>query len=438
MKITGCRKKTMAKPTYEELENKVRVLELRVGHLHLLEKELRSLEAQFSLVEKQLRQRQRMDSLGTLAQGVAHDFNNILSGIMAYLNLLSLADDNFSPSQKAYVQNIVNSVKRGAATVKQFQNLSNRAVSPKENIDIYTVAQEVFLLLEKTTDKLIEKRLDIEKDRVFVCADINEIHQVFMNLATNAVHAIEAKGLKKGDRIRLSVNAETRKSADLQYLPRGEYYEFLFEDTGIGMPEAVLEKAFDPLFTTKTGPENTGQGLGLAMVKDIITKRHEGHIEVDSSPGRGTVFHIFLPKADDACGLEEPPAVIQGGSETILIVDDDPSVRESLQRALEDFGYRIIPAGDGEEGLARFKENAGTVNLVLLDMIMPKMPGRELLKQMLKIDPDVKVIISSGHDEGHFEDPIIKSAKNYLKKPFEITVLEKAIRQVLDQKGCSA
>lgn len=432
MKITGCRKKTMAKPTYEELENKVRVLELRVDHLHVLEKELRSLEAQFSLVEKQLRQRQRMDSLGTLAQGVAHDFNNILSGIMAYLNLLSLADDNFSPSQKTYVRNIVNSVKRGAATVKQFQNLSNHVVSPKENIDIYTVAQEVFVLLEKTTDKLIEKRLDIEKDRVFVCADINEIHQVFMNLATNAVHAIEAKGLKKGDFIRLSVHAETRKSSER------EYYEILFEDTGIGMPEHVLEKAFDPLFTTKTGPENTGQGLGLAMVKDIITKRHEGHIEVDSSPGRGTAFHIFLPKADDACGLEEPPAVIQGGTETILIVDDDLSVRESLQRALEDFGYRILLAGDGEEGLARFKENARAVNLVLLDMIMPKMPGRELLKRMLKIDPDVKVIISSGHDEGHFEDPILKSAKDYLKKPFEINALEKAIRQVLDQKGCPA
>jgi len=428
----------MKKPTYEELENKIRVLDQKIGHISLLEKELQSLELQFVLVEKQLRQRQRMDSLGTLAQGVAHDFNNILSGIMAYLNILSLTDDNFSPSQKTYIQNIVNSVKRGAATVKKFQNLSNRTVSPKENIDIYTVAQEVFLLLEKTTDKLIEKKLDLEKGRVFVCADVNEIHQVFMNLATNAVHAIEEKGLKKGDYIRLSVSPKIRKGSELKHLSEVEYHEFLFEDTGAGMPEDVLEKAFDPLFTTKTKPENPGQGLGLAMVKDIVTKRHDGHIEVDSTPGRGTVFHLFLPKADDACGLEELPAVIQGGSETILIVDDDASVRESLQRALEDFGYRIIPAGDGEEGLARFKENAGAVNLVLLDMIMPKMPGRELLRQLLEIKPDVKVIISSGHDEGHFDDPILKSAKGYLKKPFEITVLEKTIRRILDHKGCPA
>jgi len=426
----------MVRSTYEELEHEISILEQRISHISPLEKELKSLEAKFSLVEKQLRQRQRMDSLGTLAQGVAHDFNNILSGIMAYLNILSLTNDNFSPSQKTYIQNIINSVKRGAATVKQFQNLSSRAASPKENIDIYSVAEEVFFLLEKTTDKLLEKQLDIEKGRVFVCADINEMHQVFMNLATNAVHAIEAKGLKKGDYIRLSAKPEIRKGSELKHLSDGEYYEFLFEDTGSGMPVEVLEKAFDPLFTTKTGPENNGQGLGLAMVKDIVTKRHDGHIEVDSIPGRGTIFHIFLPRAADACGLEEHPTDIQGGSETVLVVDDDISVRESLKSALEDFGYRIILAGDGEEGLALFRENVDVVNIVLLDMIMPKMPGRELLREMLKIDPDVRVIISSGHDKNHFEDPIIKSAKNYLKKPFEIMALEKAIRQVLDQKRC--
>lgn len=428
----------MAKPSYEELEENVRILEKKASYVSLLEKELKSLEVQFSLVEKQLRQRQRMDSLGMLAQGVAHDFNNILSGIMAYLNILSLTDDNFSPSQKTYIQNIINSVKRGAATVKQFQNLSGRAASLKENFDIYSVAQDVFLLLEKTTDKLIEKRLDIEKGRVFVCADINEIHQVFMNLATNAIHAIEEKGLKKGDYIRLSVNPEARKGSGLKYLSEREYHEFLFEDSGTGMSQEVLKKAFNPLFTTKTGPEIHGQGLGLAMVKDIITKRHEGRIEVDSNPGRGTVFHLFLPKAEDACGPEEAPVVIQGGNETILVVDDDVSVRESLKRALEDFGYRIILAGDGEEGLALFKAHFNDVNIVLLDMIMPRMPGKELLRQMLVIDPDVRVIISSGHDENHFEDPVIKSAKKYLKKPFEIAALETTIRQVLDHKGCPA
>nr|NJM03574.1 hypothetical protein [Desulfobacula sp.] len=368
----------MAKPTYKELEDKIKALEQKIGHMSLLEKELQSLELQFSLVEKQLRQRQRMDSLGTLALGVAHDFNNILSGIMAYLNILSLADDNFSPSQKAYVRNIINSVKRGAATVKQFQNLSGRAASPKENIDIYTVAREVFFLLEKTTDKLIEKRLDIEQGRVFVCADANEIHQVFMNLATNAVHAIEEKGLKKGDYIRLSVSSKIRKGSELKHLSKAEYHEFLFEDTGAGMPEDVLEKAFDPLFTTKTGPGNTGQGLGLAMVRDIVTKHHDGHIEVDSTPGRGTVFHLFLPRADDACGLEETPAVIQGGTETILIVDDDLSVRESLQRALEDFGYRIVLAATARRALPVSKKCRRRESRIA-GHDHAEMPGRELL-----------------------------------------------------------
>lgn len=428
----------MAKPTYEELEEKIKVLEQTASYAGLLEKQLKSLENHFSTVEKQLRQRQRMDSLGTLAQGVAHDFNNTLSGIMAYLNILSLNQDNLSSAQKTYIQNIVNAVKRGAATVKQFQNLSSRAASPKRNIDIYAVAQEVFSLLEQTTDKLIEKRLEIEEGRVFVCADDSEIHQVLMNLATNAVHAIEEKGLGKGDFIRLRVLPSPYMGMELNGTPEMEFHEFLFEDSGIGMAEDVIKKAFDPLFTTKNGSGNLGQGLGLAMVRDIIIKRHQGQIRVESTPGKGTVFHIFLPKANDACNLEESEGIIQGGSETILVVDDDLSVRESLKRAMEDFGYRILLAKDGEEGLMMFKENFGRVNVVLLDMIMPKMPGRELFRQMLSIDPDVKVIISSGHDENHFQDPVMKSAKKYLKKPFDITFLEKTIREILDHQECTA
>ncbi|MBU1341724.1 MAG: response regulator [Proteobacteria bacterium] len=421
----------MAKPTYEELEKKVTALEQKVGHISHLEAQFRHLENQFSQVEKQLRQRQRMDSLGTLAQGVAHDFNNILSGIMAYLNILSLTADNFSPSQKTYVQNISNAVKRGAATIKQFQQLSGKTISAKANIDVYTVAREVFHLLEKTTDKMIEKKLDIEKGQIFICADINEIHQVFMNLGTNAIHAIEEKGVQKGDYIRLSAKPSPVNRSKLKHLSQGEFYHLCFEDTGCGMPEHVVKKAFDPLFTTKNGSKNSGQGLGLAMVHDIVTKRHDSHIEVVSKLGKGTVFHLFLPKADDACGMPDSTLTVQGGTETILVVDDDVSVRESIKTALEDFGYQVITGCDGEEGLALFKENQKTIHAVLLDMIMPKMSGKDVLRQMLKIDPDVKVIISSGHMKEQYNDPIIQFAKNYLNKPFEIDELESTLRQVL-------
>jgi len=422
--------KLMAKPSYEELEKKINELENQISQVTLLEGQILFLENQFLQVEKQLQQRQRMDSLGMLAQGVAHDFNNILSGIMAYLNILTLTSDNFSSAQKNYVQNIINSVKRGAATIKQFQKLSSKSVSVKENIDIFTVAEEVFQLFEETSDKMIEKKLDIEKGQIFICADSNEIHQVLMNLFTNAVHAIEGKGVKKGDYIRLSVKLN---SVD-ESAPKNNdnFYQVCFEDTGSGMSKEVRKKAFDPLFTTKQDLENKGQGLGLAMVNDIVTKRHGGHINLVSTLGQGTIFNLFLPKADDECSMPESQLSIQGGTETILLVDDDTAVRESMKTALEDFGYNVITACDGEEGLNLFKANNSRIDAVLLDMVMPKMSGKELLTQMLKIDPGVKVIISSGHSEDQYHDTIIKSAKNYLNKPFEIDELENTLRQVLD------
>jgi len=396
------------KPDYEELEKKIEVL------------------------EEQLRQRQRMDSLGTLAQGVAHDFNNILSGIMAYLNILSLTGDNFSAAQKTYVQNIINAVKRGAAIIRQFQKLSRNSIPLKKNIDMHAVAEEVFNLLEKTSDKIIEKKLDFDRHRFFICADANEIHQVLMNLATNAVQAIREKGIEKGDYIRMSAEPDPVTGSIFNHHGSAEFYHFIFEDTGTGMADNVREKIFNPLFTTKTDDTNRGQGLGLAMVHDIETKRHGGHIEVSSVPGRGSAFHLFLPKAEDDSILTESGYNIQGGSEIILVVDDETAVRESIKTALEDFGYEVILACDGEEGLDIFRTHHKLIDAVILDIIMPKMSGRQLLQEMLKIDPEVKVIISSGHREEHLEDMIIKAAKNYLTKPFEIDELEHTLRQVLD------
>lgn len=422
----------MAKPSYKELEKKVRELEQKVNHTTHLEGQLKDLEHRFLQVEKQLRQRQRMDSMGTLAQGVAHDFNNILSGIMAYLNILSLTSDNFSHPQKTYVKNIINSVKRGAAVIKQFQTLSSQTVSAKKTIDIYSVAKEVFQLLNETTDKMIEKVLDIEKGRFFIFADMNEIHQIFMNLGTNAVHAIEEKGVEKGDHIRMTVNPSCVKGSDLKRPLPGEFYHICFEDTGSGMPDSVSSKVFDPLFTTKQNVGNKGQGMGLAMVHDIVCKRHNGHIEVVSSMGKGSIFNIFLPKSDETSGPAESQFKIQGGTETILVVDDDLGIRESIEMALEGFGYKVILGCDGKEGLTLFKENYDKIDVVVLDMIMPIMSGKELLRDMLKIDPQVKVIIASGHTEEKYNDTIIKSAKNYLNKPFELNELENAIRQVID------
>jgi len=411
-----------SKPTYAQL----------IEMVHQLEAENTLLESRFQQTEKQLRQRQRMDSLGTLAHGVAHDFNNILSGIMAYLNILSLTSDNFSPAQKTYVQNIINSVKRGAATVRQFQSLSRESQSPKTCVDIYAVAREVFELMEETTDKMIEKRLEIPEGNCFIFADANEIHQVLMNLGTNAVHAIEEKGARQGDYICLTVKPCIDTAGQEADFLNAHFYRFCFEDTGVGMSEAIVQQAFNPLFTTKTAAQKNGQGLGLAMVQDIVVKGHGGQVTIESTPGKGTVFNLLLPKGEATMPDVEPAAAIQGGSETILVVDDDTAVRESIQTALEDFGYRVICAADGEDGLRQFQRNHRFIDAVLLDMVMPKMSGKELLEKMMKIDPEVKVIISSGHDADQYDDTILRSAKNYLRKPFEIDALDKILRAVLE------
>ena len=412
----------MEKLSYEELEQKVSSLEDKLFFLG----------AQFEEVEKQLRQRQRMDSLGMLALGVAHDFNNILSGIMAYLNILTLTSDNFTASQKKYIRYIINAVRRGAATIKQFQTLSARNQSSRDSVDVHKVAREVFDMLEEITDKMILKKLDIEDNRFFILADVNEIHQVLLNLGTNAIHAIEEKGIQQGDYIRMSLEAVSFTGDDPEIPLAGDFYRIRFEDTGNGIPEDLQEKIFDPLFTTKAGKVNKGQGLGLAMVHDIVTKRHGGQIKVSSKPGKGTVFELYLPVADSAGSDANPEIVIQGGSEKILVVDDDSAIRESMKTALEDFGYSVLTAVDGEHGLKVYRENYETIDAVVLDIVMPKMSGKELLREMLKIDPDVKVIISSGHMENQIGDAIIKSASNYLKKPYEIDVLENTLRQVLD------
>lgn len=395
---------------------------------------LADLEQRYRETEVQLRNRQRLDSLGTLAQGMAHDFNNILSGIMAYLNILSLTSDNFSTAQKTYVQNIINSVKRGAARIKQFQSLSDDRKVPKTCVDVFSVAKEVFDILEKTTDRVIEKNLDLLPEKFFIQADANEIHQVFMNLGTNAIHAIEEKGAAKGDYIKLRAAADEMLAEQADGLELKNYFGFCFEDTGKGMAESVARKAFEPLFSTRKEASTPGQGLGLAMVQDIVCKSHGGHIRIESEEGNGCRIWLSLPKAD-AIDLDEiKESVIYGGTETILVVDDDQAVRESIATALEDFGYQVLCAEDGEKGLSVFKNYREKIHAVLLDIVMPNMPGNEVLREMLKIDPDVKVIISSGHMADQYADSIIQSAKNFLKKPFELDELDATLRQVLDLK----
>ncbi len=382
-------------------------------------------------LEEQIQIRQRMDSLGSLAGGIAHDFNNILTGIMGNLDMLRFDLDEFSENHRENILEAYRSSKRAAKLIRDFQVLTSRSHSEMKSIDLHEIASEVFSILERTTDKLITKSIDFPPGRYYVRGNSSQIHQVLLNLGTNAAYAIEQKGVVPGDRI--SVSAEfassvpSNKTAD----PGEPFIHIRFSDTGIGMSDDIKIRAFEPLFTTKNRSVQKGQGLGLAMVYIIVTGNHEGHIDIESTEGAGTTFNIYLPKAEGnpmSAAHSEMPA--SRGTETILIIEDEQTVLKLAERALRHFGYSVLTATDGVEGLTVYEENRGLIDLVLLDLTMPHMSGKMVIEKLLDIDKDVKIVITSGHSDEEIRK--YSQAKDYVSKPYKLEELTATIRKVLD------
>ncbi|MCK4965903.1 PAS domain S-box protein, partial [bacterium] len=384
-------------------------------------------------LEEQLQIRQRMDSLGTLAGGIAHDFNNLLVGIMGNIDMLNVDSDGLTELQKEYLNNATKSSERAASLIRQFQMFSKGFVTGKVSVDVYEVADEVFSILKKTTDRLIKKKINFIKEKFIINANSSELHQVFMNLGMNAVYAIEEKGVKRGDYISIKAEDCSITGTDITGLSEGEYVHIIFEDSGTGMTDEVRRKAFDPLFTTKEMGTQKGQGLGLAMVYNIVTRNHGGHITIESSVGKGTTFHIYLPKThSEAQAIPEEIMGVAGGDETVLIIEDEDIILKLVRNILEKSGYTVLTAEDGEKGLDIHKKKKDSIDLVILDLTMPEMSGQMVFEKMLKIDPKVKVIISSGHSEEETRKGILSLAKGYLEKPYKIRELAQAVRAVLD------
>ena len=384
-------------------------------------------------LEEQLQIRQRMDSLGTLVGGIAHDFNNILSGIMGYIDMLNLEADGFTEIQKGYLQNAAKGCDRAADLIRKFQTLSKITLPEKERVDVYEIVKEVFSILKETTDRLIKKKIDLKQGNYYVQADPSEFHQVLMNLGTNAVHAIEERGVKKGDYIKVTAEEYRIEGFDKTGLPEGEYIHIIFKDNGIGMSDEIRKKAFDPLFTTRKKGKKRGQGLGLAIVYNIVTRIHNGYIEIKSKEGKGTTFHIYLPKSQSKKEAKTKEVIgIMGGTETILVVDDEEIVLSLAETILKKYGYKVLTAVDGEKSLDIYKEKVGSIDAVILDLTMPEMSGKMVLERMLEISPDVKIIISSGHSEKYAREGILSLAKGYVKKPYKLSDLAQTVRVVLD------
>ncbi|MFZ5573522.1 MAG: hybrid sensor histidine kinase/response regulator [Thermodesulfobacteriota bacterium] len=384
-------------------------------------------------LQAQLLHAQKMEAIGVLAGGVAHDFNNLLQAISGYVDLL-LLDLNEKASGYAELQEIRQTARRGADLTRHLLTFSRKVESKLRPISLNHEIQRVRNLLERTIPKMIHIELELAPDQTIVNADPVQIEQVLMNLGVNARDAMPEGGTLsiRTDRVTLD-----RKFCDTHlHVTPGDYYRIEVADTGTGMDGQTMEHIYEPFFTTKKARKGTG--LGLSIVYGII-KNHGGYILCDSRLGRGTTFRVYLPVLNQeavstAPGVElRPTDPALQGTETVMLVDDDPMVRQTGEKILRKFGYRMVTAATGEAALKTFRRRHQRIDLVLLDVNMPGMGGKRCLEEMLKIKPDVKVIITTGYPVSErFKREIAGRIVGFIDKPYVSEALLRKTREVLD------
>jgi len=377
-------------------------------------------------LELQLLQAQKMEAVGTLAGGVAHDFNNVLSAIIGYASLLEMKTEPGDPRYQ-YVKNILASTERAASLTKSLLSFSRKQAALLKPVSLNEIVSGFQKILARLIGEDIAFTIACYPGDLVVEADQGQIEQVLMNLVANARDA-----MPQGGRLQLSTERVTfdRESGEIG---RGTYAVIAISDSGHGMDKKVQEHLFEPFFTTKE--IGKGTGLGLAIVYGIV-KKHNGAIHVYSEPGIGTTFKIFFPISLAASKPVRPaaaPVVLPAGSGTILLVEDDVQTKDVARILLEECGYEVLTAADGEEGLRMFREHGERIQLVLTDLIMPKKSGREAFAEMDKIRPGIKTIFMSGYSMDIIEEKgMLEHGMHFLSKPLNPTELLEMIRTVLD------
>jgi PAS domain S-box-containing protein len=380
-------------------------------------------------LENQLRQAQKMECIGTLAGGIAHDFNNILTAILGYGQLL----ERKVQSDPVLLQNVLqiqSSAERAAGLTARLLAFSRKQVIQTQSVDVNSIIQTLEKLLKQLLGEDIVLRTSFWPAGLIVQAASNQLDHVLINLASNARDAMPEGGLLTIETKQLDMDEDYCRYHG--FGSPGSYAVISVSDSGCGMPELLRERIFEPFFTTKeTGK---GTGLGLSMAYGIV-QQHNGFINVYSEPGNGSTFRIYLPLEGEAEAIPQllDVAVSSGGTETVLLAEDDASVRVLLKTVLDEAGYRVLEAAHGLDAVRLFEEHRQAVDLVILDVIMPGMNGKAVYDQVRKINPNVKVLFCSGYASDIIHKKgILDVGINFVSKPVSPQSFLKAVRRVLD------
>ncbi len=383
-------------------------------------------------LEEQLREAQKLEGIGQLAGGIAHDFNNILTAVVGFGGMLQMQMDDADPS-KHYVSEILAAGQKGASLTHQILAFSRKQVLDMKPVNLNEIIRSLDKMLHRLVREDIAIDLNLSGNGLVVLADTSQIDQVIINLVTNARDA-----MPRGGKITIAAEPFIMDDAFVEmhgYGRAGEYALITVSDTGIGMDAGTQLHIFEPFFTTKeTGK---GTGLGLAVVHGIV-KQHNGYINVYSEAGKGTAFRIYLPLTEHAVEgtIKESTVPVKRGNETILVAEDEQSLRKLTKIMLESAGYRVLTAKDGKEAADIYKEHAGEIDLVVLDVIMPVMNGEEAFGEMRRLNPSLKALFMSGYTRDTISDHgIAEGQYSFVQKPVRLEPLLSKIREVLNGAG---
>ncbi len=388
--------------------------------------ELREAREELERMQGQLLQAQKLESLGTLAGGIAHDFNNLLMGIQGYASLMLLDTGENHPNREK-LKAIESQVRSGSDLTRQLLGFARGGRYEVKPTDLNELLRKTVLLFGRTRkeiclyEKYAERLWAVEADR-------GQLEQVFLNLFVNAWQAMPGGGELHVETSGVMLDEEDGRA---HLVAPGRYVKAVIADTGVGMDERTRQRIFDPFFTTRE--MGRGTGLGLASAYGIV-KGHGGFIQVSSEPGQGTTFEVFLPASDRLSAEEPQPGddALQKGCETVLVVDDEDVVRDVTNEMLEGLGYRVLTAGSGEEAISLFRSKGGGIDVVILDMIMPGTGGGEVYDALRALNPEVRVILSSGYSiDGKAREIMERGIREFLQKPFRLEDLSRKVRSVL-------